>query len=162
MLQYPHTHILQTSTWGELKSSFGWEVIRIIVEDAGAQILMQKLPFGFSWAYLPKGPVGKNFDKLWPVIDQICRQKRSVFLKIEPNIWDDQDANIPKGFVSSSQSIQPLRTIIVNLEGAEEEILARMKQKTRYNIRLAKRKEVEVHPTDDVDVFYKLIQLFTL
>ena len=42
----------------------------------------------------------------------------------------------------SSHNIQPPRTIIVDLHGTEDDILARMKQKTRYNIRLAAKKGV--------------------
>ena len=48
------------------------------------------------------------------------------------------------GFVHGADPIQPRRTMVVSLEGSEEDWLARMKQKTRYNIRLAEKKEVVV------------------
>jgi lipid II:glycine glycyltransferase (peptidoglycan interpeptide bridge formation enzyme) len=47
----------------------------------------------------------------------------------------------------------------VNLEPPENEILANMKQKTRYNIRLASRKGVSVSPASDVMKFYNLVQV---
>ncbi len=59
----------------------------------------------------------------------------------------------------SKQNIQPPRTIIVDIRGSEEDILARMKQKCRYNIRLAEKKGVTVHAWDDLDGFYKMIQV---
>jgi lipid II:glycine glycyltransferase (peptidoglycan interpeptide bridge formation enzyme) len=64
---------------------------------------------------------------------------------------------VPDGYRISAHSIQPPRTIIVHLDGSEDEILARMKSKTRYNIRLAVKKDVEVHHSADVDLLYSLM-----
>ena len=83
-----------------------------------------------------------------------------MFLKVEPDaLEDEQNALEPAfdGFGSGMKPIQPQQTIIISLEGEEEDWMARMKQKTRYNIRLAKRKGVEVTETDDLDVFQSLM-----
>ncbi len=64
----------------------------------------------------------------------------------------------PPGFRVGVQSIQPLRTIIVDISGDEEQVLNRMKQKTRYNIRLALKKGVVTYPSSDLDVFYQMMQ----
>jgi hypothetical protein len=47
--------------------------------------------------------------------------------------------------------------MVVDLDGSEEQILGRMKQKTRYNIRLAVKKGVVVHPCADLEPFYRLM-----
>jgi lipid II:glycine glycyltransferase (peptidoglycan interpeptide bridge formation enzyme) len=57
----------------------------------------------------------------------------------------------------SKHNIQPPRTIIVGIKESEEEILARMKQKTRYNIRLAEKKGVIVHAWSDIESFHKMM-----
>jgi lipid II:glycine glycyltransferase (peptidoglycan interpeptide bridge formation enzyme) len=57
----------------------------------------------------------------------------------------------------SPHNIQPPRTILVELRGSEDEILARMKQKTRYNIRLAEKKGVTVRAWEDLDGFHKML-----
>ncbi len=59
----------------------------------------------------------------------------------------------------SPHAIQPPRTLIVDLSGSEQDILARMKQKTRYNIRLAMKKGVIVHESEDLDLFYDMLQV---
>jgi lipid II:glycine glycyltransferase (peptidoglycan interpeptide bridge formation enzyme) len=59
----------------------------------------------------------------------------------------------------SPRNIQPPRTIVVDIHGSEEEILARMKQKTRYNIRLAEKKGVTVRAWSDIDSFHKMMLL---
>jgi peptidoglycan pentaglycine glycine transferase (the first glycine) len=165
-------HILQTTEWGELKSAFGWEVERIISGDLGVQILFRKLPLGFTVGYLPK-PVFDDgrwmmddksrpmVDGLWSEIDAICHKKRAVFLKIEPDCWDT--GLIPgtphPALRTSPHNIQPPRTIVISLEGSDDDILARMKQKCRYNVRLAEKKDVTVRAWDDLDGFYRLMQV---
>ena len=57
----------------------------------------------------------------------------------------------------SSHNIQPPRTIVVDIRGTEEEILGYMKQKTRYNIRLAEKKRVAVRAWDDIESFHKMM-----
>lgn len=153
---FPQAHVLQTSAWGMLKSSFGWRERWIQANDAGAQILFRKLPLGFTLAYIPKGPIGEWLPELLPAINQVCKEERAFMLKIEPDaVWDSglADQLQAHGFSPSAQTIQPQRTITVDLRPDEDEILALMKQKTRYNIRLANRKGVTVQPWNDVQAF---------
>ena len=161
----PQAHVLQSPAWGELKSAYGWETIWIIVEDIGAQVLFQKLPFGYQVAYIARGPVslhGSTFESpnwrdFQDELDLICQSRKAVFLKVEPDSWQGVNETAPDGYLNSKHSIQPPRTIVVNLEGTEEQILQRMKSKTRYNIRLAEKKGVTISKLDDVEVFYSLL-----
>jgi len=162
LARYPDAHILQTSDWGRLKTDFGWRVHWIRVGACGAQVLLRPLPFGFHLAYIPKGPVGpvEEWDRLWPEIERFCRSQRTFLLLVEPDLWDgEHNYPSPPGFQPAVRPIQPPRTVVVDLGGTEEQILARMKQKTRYNIRLAARKGVQVSSSDDLDAFYDLAQI---
>ena len=76
--RYPEAHVLQSPAWGELKSAFGWEVVRVASDNAVAQVLFRKLPFGMSLAYIPKGPLGEGWLDLWLKIDAICRTRKVV------------------------------------------------------------------------------------
>ena len=163
----PGVHILQSANWGELKSQFGWKTIRIISGNTGAQILFQPLPLGYHIGYIPKGPItldGKIEDNSWPAfqseLDSLCRQYKTIFLKVEPDVWEDElewDMVYP-GFRKSNHSIQPPRTILVDLNETEEQIIANMKSKTRYNIRLAEKKGVSVRLLDNIGQYYKLLE----
>jgi peptidoglycan pentaglycine glycine transferase (the first glycine) len=154
-------HLLQTAAWGDFKAAFGWEVARQVEDNCGAQVLFKRLPLGFSFGYIPKGPVGGIEASLWQAIDKLCQKHRAAFLKVEPDLWQDlvteSSGDLPQGFQIGTHTVQPLRTILVDLCGEEEELLARMKQKTRYNIRLAQKKGVVVHPSSQVDRFYELM-----
>jgi lipid II:glycine glycyltransferase (peptidoglycan interpeptide bridge formation enzyme) len=162
LISYPEAHILQTSAWGQLKSNFGWQPVRIVVGQTGAQILFRQLPGGLSLAYIPKGPIGQNWQSLWPEVDRVCRSNRAIFLKLEPDAWSPLAFELGSelsGFLPEVRPIQPRRTIVVDLNGAEEIWLERMKQKTRYNIHLAERKGVTVRPVRDLQAFNQMMQV---
>jgi peptidoglycan pentaglycine glycine transferase (the first glycine) len=163
------TSILQTWAWGELKTRFGWQAARVALADgshlaAGAQVLFRRLPLRLgTLAYIPRGPLVDWNDQaivqaLSSALDKLCRAHRAAFLKIEP---ENSDFRFQiSDFRSSSHTIQPPRTILIDLAGSEEELLARMHQKTRYNIRLAARKGVTVREgtANDLSTFYALMQ----
>jgi len=160
---HPEAHILQTATWGELKAGFGWSPRFILQGQIGALVLFKRLPLGLSVAYIPRGPVGNgDWQAFWSAVDELCREEHAIFLRIEPEIWefDEKDfiENALVNFSKCSQTIQPPRTILVSLAGSEEDILMRMKSKTRYNIRLAERKEVIVNTSTDVHAFHRMMQ----
>ncbi|MBN2117917.1 MAG: peptidoglycan bridge formation glycyltransferase FemA/FemB family protein [Anaerolineales bacterium] len=161
--KYPEAHLLQTGEWGELKSAFGWKPVRIMSGEAGVQILFRELPLGFTIGYIPKAAFSfqrsASSDDLWREIDDVCRRHRAVFCKLEPDAWDSNFILHPSSFILSKHNIQPPRTIIIDIRGGEDEILARMKQKTRYNIRLAEKKGVTVRAWDDIESFHKMMLL---
>jgi lipid II:glycine glycyltransferase (peptidoglycan interpeptide bridge formation enzyme) len=159
----PDAHILQSGEWGELKSAFGWEAVRVEKNGLGAQILFRRLPLGLTFAYIPKGPVGTSSTQtntqFWADVDTLCQKKHAVFLKMEQDGWEgDPGSSIQHdAFLSSPQHIQPRTTLVVDLRGSEEDVFNRMKPKARYNIRLAGRKDVLVHPSDNMDAFYRIM-----
>jgi peptidoglycan pentaglycine glycine transferase (the first glycine) len=165
--EHPHAHLLQTGEWGELKSAFGWQAARLVEDGIGAQLLFRRLPFGYTLAYLPKGPVvaetGTGVSRrFWAAVDDLCRARRAVFLKVEPDAWEGDvppPATDDPSFVVSRHAIQPRRTILVDLRGREQDVLARMRQKCRYNIRLAEKKGVTVRPWDDLDGFHRMLKV---
>jgi peptidoglycan pentaglycine glycine transferase (the first glycine) len=99
-------------------------------------------------------------EQFWAEVDAVCKNRRAVLLKLELDVWSNETASIVTLHTTlrtSMHDIQPPRTIIVDLRSAEDEILARMKQKTRYNIRLAEKKGVTVRPWDDLPAFHQMM-----
>jgi lipid II:glycine glycyltransferase (peptidoglycan interpeptide bridge formation enzyme) len=158
---HPAGHILQTSRWARLKSAFGWAALLVPLRAGpalsepllgGSSVLLRRLPWGGTLAYVPRGPVvdwsrPDHVSALFVVLRETCLKRRIGIIKIEPELPDTPEVAAQlaaAGFRRSPQRIQPLSTIHVDLTGDEEAILARMKQKWRYNIRLAERKGVTV------------------
>lgn len=171
-------HLLQSWTWGELKSRFGWSAVQVYAPggDAAAQILFRRLPLGLTLAYVPRGPVvewtnNEQCRTLFAFIHAEAKKRRAILLKVEPNLWSpdfsldssrtETAANFLKtsGFIPAD-TIQPRTSLVIDLNGDEATILAAMKQKTRYNIRLAEKKGVTIRQgrAEDVTTFYQLAQ----
>ncbi|MCL4272416.1 MAG: peptidoglycan bridge formation glycyltransferase FemA/FemB family protein [Anaerolineales bacterium] len=165
LTKFPNAHLLQMGEWGELKKGFGWKPVRFILDgEVGAQILFRRLPLGLTLGYMPKPVDGGQWtvdsDKFWHEVDLICKQNRAVFLKVEPDIWDDESPDTwHVALRTSPHNIQPPRTVIVSIKEDEEQILARMKPKCRYNIRLAEKKGVTVRAWDDIASFYEMMTI---
>lgn len=177
LAQFPQVHLLQSSAWGKFKENFGWDVYHLMTPQWGAQILVKSILPGFRFAYIPKGIVGSEHATMdWitsqgseefrrSVVDRLrafCRENQIAFVKVEPDILLHGAVKLetcPMGFVLSHHAIQPLRTILIAIDGDDAQILARMKQKTRYNIRLAQRKGVQVIQSSDLDLFYQMMRL---
>lgn len=123
-------------------------------------------------AYIPKGPV---IDWMHPEIcgafftqlNAILRRKGTVVLHMEPplevavaadDLLQESMAALPCYPVAA---VQPRRTIMLDLAPDPETLLARMKEKWRYNVRLAARKGVTIRAAqniDDVRAWYELLR----
>jgi peptidoglycan pentaglycine glycine transferase (the first glycine) len=176
-------HLLQSWGWGELKSRAGWQPRRFVLWDqeqqcvvGAAQVLSRTLPHvplraGYL-AYIPKGPVvdwaqPEMCAALLTQLRDRLRREGALALLMEPGriARVAEDDCMWEGFaplpVRPTRAIQPLRTVLLDLTPSEETLLARMKEKWRYNVRLASRKGVTVRVAtteDDVRAWYELLQ----
>lgn len=171
---HPRAHILQTAEWGELKAAFGWSPQRVaVLKDgvpcAGALVLYRRLPLGLgSLAYVPRGPLvdwerPEEVAELLEALAGAARARRTVALIVEPDLPDEprwRELLTTLGLRPSPLgSIQPRQTLVVDIGRSEADILAAMKPKTRYNIRLAQRKGVTVWEGTESDfpAFHRLM-----
>ena len=175
--QHPHGSLLQTTNWARLKGRFGWKAHRVWLKRdgklaAGAQILYRSAFMGLvSVGYIPHGPLVDWQDEgqtavLLNQIDQAAYERRAGLVKMEPRLWQDETPWWPEmcgryDLITDTDSIQPPQTILVDLRPSPDDILARMKAKTRYNIRLSARKEVTVRlgTAQDIPAFLQLMQI---
>lgn len=172
----PYGHILQTTQWGELKNEHGWKTVRASLVNANAElvggsvVLLRRLPYGLgTLAYVPRGPVVNWDDRDLAIAvvrstAKLARSRGAIALITEPGMLDtpsDRRTLQTAQLTEIDLHVQPRRTIWVNLDVEDEvDILALMKQKTRYNIGLAKRKGVTVRvgTADDLPAFYAMME----
>lgn len=126
-----------------------------------------KLPFGKSYLYAPKGPVLKNglsTDQIHEILSLFFSKTRDleietktqeeIFLQLEPS---EEIKNFFQ--IQKTTNIQPQDTSFLSLDKEPKEMLANMHQKTRYNIMLANKKEVRVEILDkaeELEIFLNL------
>jgi lipid II:glycine glycyltransferase (peptidoglycan interpeptide bridge formation enzyme) len=154
---------------------------------AAALLLKRTLPIrGFaarlSVLYVPKGPLLRDWgdsslcSRVLNDLRDIGKDLGSIFIKIDPDVslgkgirGTEQATETVignqviamlqgKGWRFSEEQVQFRNTVLMDLSGGEEALLARMKQKTRYNVRLAERKGVIVRigNSDDLSTLYRM------
>lgn len=169
---------LQSFEWGEFQQAAGRKVHRFAAEEDGhiravALAIEHALPFGLRYWYIPRGPVvekglggarGKEMlDYFISGLKRAARNGGTVFIRMDPAIEKEAINDfLMIGAKHAPGSVQPKDTLVLDIDKSEEDILAQMKQKTRYNIRLAEKKGVEVRVSggsrEDLDAFWGLIE----
>lgn len=167
-----NAHVLQTAAWGALKQRFGWQAERVALTSGGeiqaaAQILYRPLAPALTIGYIPRGPVTGESESLTPFLQAVTQHVRlrgAFLLKIEPD-WQRGDARDDALRAAhaqpTSETIQPPVTLHIDLTADLATLLARMKSKWRYNIRLAEKRQVVVRAGSSADLpaFFELMQL---
>ncbi len=169
----------QSLEWGKVKTNWIKEVV--LAEDENHKIIgsicvwIRKMPIFGNMMYSSRGPVCDIHDKkvleqLTEGIKELGKKYNAFVLRIEPDIKkDDQEFRkiveeigykIKDDAKDFKDEIQPRFVFRLDIKGkTEDEVLARCHQKTRYNIRLAKRKGVVVKEgtREDLKDFHKIM-----
>ena len=176
--------LLQSFDWGEFQENLERKKWHFIILDenniiASALVAKYSLPLGKSYLYCNRGVVTnfqfpisnfqlKETKEFWKLfldrIKEIARKENSIFFRMDPEWESGEDKKLLEGlgFIKSKKEINPQNTLILNISRSEEEILAQMHSKTRYNIRLAARKGVKIRISggndEDFEAFWKLME----
>ncbi len=177
---HERSHILQSAQWGRVKSS--WENEFVISRDENGKIngtmsiLIRKIPmFPCTFMYAPRGPICDLHDKevLKKLLDgakEIAKKYNAMNLKIDTDtpISDTEYADIMKelGFKLNNnyynlEGVQARFLMRVDLKDkTEEELLAGFHHKTRYNIKVAQKKGVQIRvgTREDIPTFFNLMK----
>ena len=172
---------LQTWGWGDLKNATGWRAHRLLVPGpdgawlGACSVLERRLPGLGPLLYAPRGPIVDWDDAaavpaVLTALGLFARSRRAIALKLDPGVpavhagcaealgrhgWRRLSAG------PSFESVQPRFHMQLPLQGrTEDDLLAGMHPKTRYNIRLAERRGVRVRAggAADIDPFYAVLE----
>lgn len=162
-----YSQFLQSSSWGDFQKELGNKVWYIGLEENGeilstALIVEKKMFMDLTYLYSPRGPIvskyAKNSDECLKLIFKgvrdicVCRKnKGAVFFKFEPEYLNTKSFER----IKKVKDFQPSKTQIIDLSWPEEKLLSQMHQKTRYNIRLAEKKGVEVFQAVDYREYFE-------
>ncbi len=161
-------HVLQSWEWGDFKSRWGWSAQRwaLMGDDASPCALVQLLRRSigpFCALYAPKGPVTAAaplcYREALEWLERQARAQRAVWVKLDGDLLSPafdvsqaRDMLRHRSWFLSPSQIQFRNTAHTDLRGSDDELLARMKPKWRYNIRLAEKRGVTIRiaqPDDD-------------
>jgi lipid II:glycine glycyltransferase (peptidoglycan interpeptide bridge formation enzyme) len=157
--------IQQTAIWAKFQKTLGVASLRIAILEneeivAFAQIFLKKLPLDLIKIEIPRAPLGepRYFFQVLEEIQKIAKEQKAIFARFE----FQRNLNLESlKLQKAGEDNFPLATIRLDLSKSEEEILAQMKPKGRYNIRLAQKHKVIVSVEKSVDAFFSLLQKTT-
>lgn len=158
-------HPLQSWEWGEFRQKTGLKVIRLgLFEEtkiiSGYQLTLHPLPHTkYTVGYLPKGPLPNT--SMLESLKKIGGQENCLFIKLEPNISPHPQTHqfLIENGCRLGKPLFTKYTFTLDLTPSEEELLSQMKEKTRYNVRLAQKSGVTVREDNSPEAFETYLQL---
>lgn len=168
----PSFSFLQSFHWAMIQKNFGSSVylkgIKEREEIIGFFVAIEKkIFFNKKYWYLPRGPFFlKNnfiFDEFLALFKNIIKKENLLFIRLEPVLNNTEFSDFikkNKRNIRKTKSIQPDKTSFLNLKYSQEELLKKMAQKTRYNIKIATQKGLQLYEVglNGFSDFYRLIE----
>ena len=142
-------HPLQSPAWGTFRRSMGVDIARF----NNWQISFHKIPYTpWTIGYFPKGPTVTK--EMIEALETLGKEKNAIFIQIEPNVTSGNQLLPP-----SHHPLFPKYTFVLDLTTSEEQLLAAMHPKTRYNIRIAQKHGVTIQEDNSAfETYLKLNQ----
>jgi len=148
---------LQSAAWGAFQKSISRDVKYFVVRDDSEKIVLTSLVIinavvGKRYTFAPFGPVfveGLAEAEELEIFEFFSKELNShiqnlIFLRFEPA------AKLNSNRIKKSTDLNPHQTLLLDLRQEEQSILAAMKPKTRYNIKVAQKEGMEVKVLHEV------------
>ncbi len=161
------SHIIQSWEWGEFRKKTGVDVLRLGEFHGNTlkraySLTFHKVPYvGRYIGYFPKGPMPTRL-----MVDNLLsfgKEKKAAFIKIEPDVeaGKGQESKVEGlGLTRAKKTLFTKYNFVLDLSKSEEELLALMHSKTRYNINVAKKRGVEVYDSTEDRDFETYLKLY--
>lgn len=147
--------IYQSPLWEEFKLRTGYAKSFYVGDIL---VLQKKLPLEYSMLYSPM--VSKlqiesiKYKDFLEQIKNIAKETKAIFYRLELDIPVGDPSTLLRmtshSFVKSFEEMQPENNWILDLTKSEEELLSEMKQKGRYNLKIAERSDIKVTWSDKI------------
>lgn len=169
----PWASFPQSWTWGALQAEQGNAIRRVVLKEddvplACCQLIQYKRSFGMNYWVGVRGPVflpgalpriREIFQAFLTELSRLDLSGYTLFFRLEPFLPAEIGNKIMPIRMVRSYARSPAATRVLSLSKTEEELLAEMHAKTRYNIRVAEKNGVTVRVGDqpgDIEHFLRL------
>jgi len=112
-----------------------------------------------NWLEVPRGPIfedEKSLEGVLRKIKEVGKREGSLFVRLSSYLSLCRRTNACSLSVAQNDH-HPETSLVINLSRSEEDILAQMKPKGRYNVKVAQKHGIIVELSDDVDAFHDLL-----
>jgi peptidoglycan pentaglycine glycine transferase (the first glycine) len=179
----PDGGFLQSDEWRKFQEAVGRKTYGITGGDVDVFAIEHSLPLVGSYLYTPRWPVIQISNLKFQISNQIPNPNEQILKKIQELITLAKDNNIgwiridPANeevlelikenvnykTIKAPHDMQPREILMMDITKPEEQLLSEMKSKTRYNIKLAEKKEVRIKKQEVsgeyIDEFIRLTKI---
>ncbi len=158
---------LQSKIWREFQAAVGREVFEV----DEINILKHTLPVVGDYFYIPRVEVESSKKQVVSDLINLAKKENVGWIRIEPetesalNTIKNSLGSLASKLVKAPHDMQPRETLVIDISKSEEDLLSEMKQKTRYNLNLAKKKDIKIIISREkkyVDEFLSLVKITSL
>lgn len=166
---HTEANFLQSPSYGKMNELLGEKVI---VENFGgkghALMIIRDAKRG-KYLEIPCGPLidwsdAKNVGSVFKRIAEVAKEEKCVFVRVRPQLINTpENMKILKdlGLVESPMHLAAEHTVMVDLTSTEEEMLAKMRRQTRYEVRRADKLGIVVTHDNSEKIFEEFHQVQT-
>ena len=170
-------HPLQSWEWGDFKAQTNHIVERVGIFEGqkmigGFQVIFNSLPAPFSSTRIGYVPKGRMPDEAQiNALKSLAEKHQAAFIKLEPDVAQPVDTStsaaadiisfLEKNGATKGKPLFTKYDFWLNIRPTEEELFASFHSKTRYNIRLAIKKGVQIVENtspEGMEVYIKLME----
>ncbi len=162
-------HPQQSSAWAEFRRSQGLTVIQLGIFSNNKlkqawQIFVHPLPNipllkNKTILYCPKGPLPDA--KIISATRDYAKKHNAIFVKFEPQHLDSPQSQhqLKNLGLKPGRSLYTPYNFLIDLTKSDDQLLADMKPKTRYNLKLAQKRGVTVIEDNSPAAYESFLQL---
>jgi len=137
---------LQSKIWREFQKAAGHAVFEV----DNISIIEHQLPIVGKYFYIPRGPEIHGTYSIKHITNELiklAKENKAGWIRIDPRSKELLE-NIKKAteykIVKAPHDMQPKEIFMIDITNPEEQLMAEMKEKTRYNIKLSQKRGVSV------------------
>jgi len=153
-----NSNFLQSAEWRKFQESVGRKTFFVENDGFSASLIQHDLPVVGKYLYIPHGPIFlaeaeriSNFkfqisNGIQKII-KLAKENNVGWVRIDPrneNVLKSIKKNTKLKIQKAPHDMQPKEVFVIDISKSEKELLAEMKQKTRYNIRLSEKKNIKI------------------
>jgi lipid II:glycine glycyltransferase (peptidoglycan interpeptide bridge formation enzyme) len=179
----PLAHPLNAYGWGKVREIDGWKPSYFVAKEGDAvkgmiMVLTKNIPWtGLSIMYAPKGPICEleDHETLKSLLESVREEavrKRSIFLRIDPNISEDRfnnamDPFIEEGFIhlehrwSFWNSPRDVYRIDLGNIPTGEDFFNSIDRDARRCVRKSEKEGVSIRPAESLEELHRFYEIFS-
>jgi peptidoglycan pentaglycine glycine transferase (the first glycine) len=146
-------NFLQSEEWRKFQEATGKRTFHVEHEGFSANIIEHTLPIVGKYFYIPRWPSARIMNHELRIKDffdelvDLAKKEKAGWIRFDAEseeILDSIKKNINYKIIKAPHDMQPREIFVIDITKPEEQLLAEMKPKTRYNIKLSEKKGVFV------------------